>query len=78
MRDLAPGPHDGPPGRSIDAGSPAEVERAIEAIAPLDARWWQNPDVKFRRWLDPDGIMPLEATQPEFEAHSPTQRYWVN
>ena len=71
MRDLAPGPHDGPPGRSIDAGSPAEVERAIEAIAPLDARWWQNPDVEFRRWLDPDGIMPLEATQPEFEAQWP-------
>jgi aminoglycoside phosphotransferase (APT) family kinase protein len=58
-------------GRSTDACSPAEVERAIEAIVPLHARWWQNPDVEFLRWLDPEGIMPLEATQPEFEAQWP-------
>lgn len=55
-------------GRSTDACSPAEVERAIEAIAPLHTRWWENPDVESRPWLDPEGIMPLEATQPEFEA----------
>jgi len=53
MRDLAPGPHDGPPGRSIDAGSPAEVERAIEAIAPLDARWCRTPT-----WSFGDGWIP--------------------
>ena len=58
-------------GRSTDACSPAEVERAIDAIAPLHARWWQNPDLEFLRWLDPEGIMPLEATQPEFEAQWP-------
>jgi Ser/Thr protein kinase RdoA (MazF antagonist) len=58
-------------GRSTDACSPAEVERAIEAIVPLHARWWQNPDVESRPWLDPEGIMPLEATQPEFEAQWP-------
>ena len=58
-------------GRSTDACSPAEVGRAIEAIAPLHARWWQNTDVEFRQWLDPEEIMPLEATQPEFEAQWP-------
>ena len=58
-------------GRSTDACTPAEVERAIEAIAPLHARWWQKPDVEFRRWLDPEAIMPLETTQPEFEAQWP-------
>ena len=58
-------------GRSTDACTPAEVERAIEAIAPLHARWWQKPDVEFRRWLDPEAIMPLEATQPEFQAQWP-------
>ena len=63
--------HDGPPGRSTDACTPAEVERAIEAIAPLHARWWQKPDVEFRRWLDPEAIMPLETTQPEFQAQWP-------
>jgi hypothetical protein len=58
-------------GRSTDACSPAEVERAIEAIVPLHARWWQNPDLESRPWLDPEGIMPLDATQPEFEAQWP-------
>jgi hypothetical protein len=58
-------------GRSTDACSPAEIERAIDAIAPLHARWWQHPDVELRRWLDPEGIMPLEATPPEFEAQWP-------
>jgi thiamine kinase-like enzyme len=58
-------------GRSTDACSPAEIERAVDAIAPLHARWWQNPDVEYRRWLDPEAIMPLEATSPEFEARWP-------
>ncbi|HJY45215.1 MAG TPA: phosphotransferase [Propionibacteriaceae bacterium] len=58
-------------GRSTDACSHAEVERAIDAIAPLHAHWWQNPEVESRPWLDPDGIMPLEGTQPEFEAQWP-------
>jgi Phosphotransferase enzyme family len=53
-------------GRSTDACSPVEVGRAIEAIVPLHARWWQNSDVESRRWLDPEAIMPLEATKPEF------------
>ena len=58
-------------GRSTDACSSAEIEHAIDAIAPLHARWWQNPDVESRPWLDPEGIMPLEGTQPEFEAQWP-------
>ena len=58
-------------GRPTDACSPAEIEHAIDAIASLHARWWQNPDVESWPWLDPEGIMPLEGTQPEFEAQWP-------
>jgi Ecdysteroid kinase-like family len=58
-------------GRSTEPCSLAEAERAIDAIALLHARWWQNPDVELWPWLDPEAIMPLDGIQPEFEAQWP-------
>ena len=55
-------------GRSADRCSPGEVQQAVDAIVPLHARWWQNPEVASRPWLDPDTNIPIDFFDATFGA----------
>jgi hypothetical protein len=55
-------------GRSADRCSVAEVELAIDAIVPLHARWWQNPEAASRPWLNPDTNIPIDFFVETFDA----------
>ena len=55
-------------GRSADACSVGDIERALDAIVPLHARWWKNPEAESRPWLDPDTNIPIDFFVDTFDS----------